>query len=211
MIIWGSRARATAVGSGTFHCPGCASTQPYTHQKVRRWFTLYFIPLFPMGDLGEHVDCGRCRKSWRVEVLRARLAPPPQEVLRDEVRRAAMRSMAMVILANGREDPSEIDAASRAFQKAVGMSLPDAELTRELKQIRGDNTDLVRYLTNFGPQLTAAQKEALVVAACEVALYDGPIQPVEREAIQKVAKALGLTETHLRGILASVGDSGAQA
>lgn len=70
MIIWGSRAKDQTIGQGSFFCPACKNQTGYSHQRVSRYFTLYFIPLFPTSTLGEYVRCGSCRAEMRPEVLR---------------------------------------------------------------------------------------------------------------------------------------------
>lgn len=204
MIIWGSRGRTSVVDEGQFQCPRCRSSQPYKLKRVQRWFTLYFIPIFPMGLLGEYAECGQCLTTWKTEVLQAGPPPDPADSVQEELRRAMRRSMAMVLLASGRDDPAGIDAGSRAFRKQVGMSMPDAELSRELKDVKEQGIDVQRYLANFGAHLSAQQKENLVTAACEVALFDGPLEPGEQEAVSSIAQALGVTDAHLRGIIAGI-------
>lgn len=70
MIIWGSRAKDTTIGRSGFFCPACKNQTSYSHQRVARYFTLYFIPLFPTSTLGEYVRCGTCQTQMRPEVLR---------------------------------------------------------------------------------------------------------------------------------------------
>jgi hypothetical protein len=60
MIIWGSKVRESRIGAGTFFCPYCAADRPYTHKRMSRYFTLYFIPLFPTSTLAQYVECGKC-------------------------------------------------------------------------------------------------------------------------------------------------------
>ncbi|HYV46156.1 MAG TPA: TerB family tellurite resistance protein [Myxococcaceae bacterium] len=211
MIIWGSRGRTSVVQEGQFFCPRCRSNQPYKLKRVQRWFTLYFIPIIPMGVLGEYAECGQCLTTWKTEVLTAGPPADREQTVQDELRRAMRRSMAMVLLASGREDPAAIDAGSRIFRKQIGMSMPDAELSRELKDVKEQGIDVKRYLANFGAHLSAQQKEALVTAACEVALFDGPLEPVEQEAVSAIAQALGVTDAHLRGILAGIPAAAASA
>jgi len=69
MIIWGSRGRETTSGGGRFFCPSCRDDSAYQHQKVKNYFTLYFIPLFPMQTLGEFVRCQSCDGEYDVKVL----------------------------------------------------------------------------------------------------------------------------------------------
>ncbi len=69
MIIWGSKAKQNCVGSGSFFCPNCKTQAPYSHQRVSRYFTLYFIPLFPTSTLGSYVQCGKCGGQFVERVL----------------------------------------------------------------------------------------------------------------------------------------------
>jgi len=69
MIIWGSKAQERRIGTGIFFCPQCAAQSPYTHLRVARYFTLYFIPLFPTATLGQYVQCGRCGTQLSEAVL----------------------------------------------------------------------------------------------------------------------------------------------
>ena len=70
MIIVGFRTRKTEIGMGRFLCPNCRGMQTYRRQRMARYFTLYFVPLFPMGTLGEIVQCQGCLREWKPEVLR---------------------------------------------------------------------------------------------------------------------------------------------
>ena len=69
MIIWGSKARERQIGSGTLFCPNCQVDSPYSHLRVSRYFTLYFIPLFPTQTLGGYVKCGRCGGAFPEVIL----------------------------------------------------------------------------------------------------------------------------------------------
>ena len=69
MIIWGSKAKESQVGTGTFFCPSCMADSPYAHMRVSRYFTLYFIPLFPTSTLGEYVCCRTCNGQLSNVVL----------------------------------------------------------------------------------------------------------------------------------------------
>jgi hypothetical protein len=70
MIIWGSKAKESQIGMGTFFCPHCMIESPYAHMRVSRYFTLYFIPLFPTSALAEYVRCGTCKAQFQDVVLK---------------------------------------------------------------------------------------------------------------------------------------------
>jgi len=71
MIIWGSKAKETTSAEGTFFCPGCLADTRYVTVRLSRYFTLYFIPLFPTSTLAEHVHCLLCTGDFRMSVLSA--------------------------------------------------------------------------------------------------------------------------------------------
>jgi len=78
MIIFGSRPRVKTVGKGTFYCPNCEATRNYERKQGKNYFTLYFVPIFPMGDLGEFVECQTCHMTFPIDVLN--LKPPPPKL-----------------------------------------------------------------------------------------------------------------------------------
>lgn len=69
MIIWGSKARQRIIGNGVFFCPNCRLDSAYQHIRVSSYFTLYFIPLFPMSTLGEGIQCGKCGSQFNMSIL----------------------------------------------------------------------------------------------------------------------------------------------
>ncbi|MEA3209107.1 MAG: hypothetical protein QOE70_2164 [Chthoniobacter sp.] len=69
MIIWGSKAKQKQIATGTFYCPQCRKESAYSHLRVSRYFTLYFIPLFPTQTLGEAICCTTCAGEFKTAVL----------------------------------------------------------------------------------------------------------------------------------------------
>jgi hypothetical protein len=69
MIIWGSKAKEKPVSTGHFFCPRCYRDGPYTHVRVAKYFTLYFIPLVETQTLGEYVRCDSCGGGHPTSIL----------------------------------------------------------------------------------------------------------------------------------------------
>jgi len=74
MIIVGMKGRDKEIGSGTFYCPACDASRRYTRYEVGRYFTFFFIPLFRISRMGEHIRCGTCGRRFKLEVIDAK--PP---------------------------------------------------------------------------------------------------------------------------------------
>lgn len=69
MIIWGSRVRYTVTKRGVFECPRCRQKRSYLRKLATRYFTLFFIPILPLQDDGEVIECTACGGVFRPGVL----------------------------------------------------------------------------------------------------------------------------------------------
>ncbi len=69
MIIWGSKAVEKVRDRSTFYCPSCQACATCSLIDVKRYFTLYFIPLFPTSTLGSYVRCDTCAREFDPGVL----------------------------------------------------------------------------------------------------------------------------------------------
>jgi len=69
MIIYGHRNKEIEQATGVFQCPSCGEQRAYKRIKVARYFTLFFIPLFPLGTVGEFVECQVCRRKYQADIL----------------------------------------------------------------------------------------------------------------------------------------------
>ncbi|HET7142757.1 MAG TPA: zinc ribbon domain-containing protein, partial [Anaerolineales bacterium] len=78
MIIYGYRNRVIEQGTGNFYCPNCQVQRQYKRKKIVRYFTLFFIPIFPLGTLSEYIECGVCGRTYKPEILSV---PAPAGVL----------------------------------------------------------------------------------------------------------------------------------
>jgi hypothetical protein len=76
IIFYGSRGIVSHLASGEFFCPHCGTRGRYQLKQVRRFFTLYFIPLFPIGGGMRFVECDQCGSQFQEGVLH--YEPPPE-------------------------------------------------------------------------------------------------------------------------------------
>lgn len=66
---WGNRHKVVAEGS--FQCPICRTRTNYTHYSQRRWFSVFFVPLFPLSQTQEFVGCHQCGNQLNLQSLPA--------------------------------------------------------------------------------------------------------------------------------------------
>lgn len=69
IVVAGLRVRTTNVDTGMFHCPNEGADRRYHHLRARRWFTLFFVPVIPLDQRGEWVECLGCASTYRTNVL----------------------------------------------------------------------------------------------------------------------------------------------
>ena len=64
MIIYGTKGIGTAVKQGHFYCDNCRTEREYVLKEYKKFFTLFFIPLFPIHKIGDQLECKTCRTAY---------------------------------------------------------------------------------------------------------------------------------------------------
>lgn len=200
MIIWGSQTLTGRVSSGEFHCPGCRSRQAYHQRRVRKFFTLYFIPLIPTQVLGQYIECGSCRATYDLEVLKF---DPAEERKQFEAKfqHAVRHVMLLMALADGKVDSSEIEAVKRIYQQLTSAELSDGVIDVEIRQLQAARQNVEAYTADVSAMLNDHGKEMVFKAACLVAAADGEFHFRESDLLKKIGQALGMSSAHVMGVM----------
>lgn len=78
MVIFGYRTRVAILATLNYICQFCGVAAAHRVVRRRRWFTLFFIPVIPLGA-GQYTDtcvsCGRVRKLTKEQA--ESVAPTP--------------------------------------------------------------------------------------------------------------------------------------
>ena len=69
MLIFGWSTRSSVRGTGEFGCPVCQAKRPFVVVDQQRWFTLFFIPIIPLGRFGEQLQCRGCGTTYDPAIL----------------------------------------------------------------------------------------------------------------------------------------------
>jgi hypothetical protein len=59
-IIRGTKGRSKILEYGRFKCPSCKIEATYYFLEMRKYFTFFWIPLFPINDGVNHIECQEC-------------------------------------------------------------------------------------------------------------------------------------------------------
>ena len=202
-LIFGLRVYYRTIGQGTFHCQRCGGDRPYRLRGGRRWLHIFFIPLIPLGQAGEHVQCDNCRTRYRPEVLSLPTSAQMQAALP-----AGMRAAAIAMLTAG--EPRAVPARRRAVEsiRSAGLShYDDAALSADLTAPDGPEYDLAWALNPLAIQLAVPAREWFLADVVRIGLADGSLADEEREAAHQVAAQLGMTPAQAYGVIAMTEES----
>ncbi len=202
MIIFGTRGITTTPEKGSFNCPSCKSQQNYGLKRVRRFFTLYFIPLIPLDKLGEYVECSSCKDTYKTNILD--YDPIANAKAIDaEYHEAIKKVMIHMLLADGVIDDSEVDTILESYQKISGKTLERNALLAEIKAIEQSREGFSSALIRLQGSLNDEGKEMVIKAALYVAMADGEFQDEEKVLLNRIGKDLGMTQAHIQGVISS--------
>lgn len=201
MIIWGTRSVKSTRGSGQFHCPHCQATRSYTHVRARRFGHVYWIPLIPMGEGLEYVECRSCRNAWQPSVLERQQEDASS--LRDHFTAAVLSTAVAVASANGHIDQAEVEAIYDVVERVTGNPPDKAAILEIAKNADSRHLELAEnLLKRVEPALSSQGKELIVEVAFLIAYADGTMDKSESDVVMRIATALSVSQAHLKGIMA---------
>ncbi|WP_034264582.1 TerB family tellurite resistance protein [Actinospica robiniae] len=196
LLVWGFKVFYKVLDTGTFFCPRCGGDRAFEHRVGKKWFRLYWIPLFPCsGPINEHVRCTTCQGMYTLQALNHPTSNQLSSLLLDGVRGVLVH----VLRAGSIQSPGPREIAVSEIQAHGLPGYDDASLQADLDVVPGDISGL---LTNLGGQLAGPGKEDLLRAAVRVALADGPLTDLERNVVNSTGAILGMTQAHALGVIA---------
>ena len=197
IIIWGFRAIGKKLSEGEFFCPKCGADRPYVLRLMRRWFTLFWIPLIPLNRVGEVVECETCHTRYDPAVADQPTTASLAAILDD-----AVRVLTAMIVRTGRVDSAELRTTAVDHVARVLPAYDDAVLAGDVAAL--DPALAEQYVAPLADGLEVTGKERLVADLVRVAMADGTVTADQRRVIDLAGRGLGLTPTHVTGIVASV-------
>jgi tellurite resistance protein len=200
LIIFGTRGVTYGSEGGQFFCPDCEGKESYRHRRVRRFFTLYFIPLIPLDLLGEYIECQRCTSTYKLSILDF----DPQKTAdaeEAEFQKAMRRVLVLMMLADGVIEDAEIEAIQTILGKLEEREVSRNEVETEIARAQSEKTSIETYCKSMAGYLNDSGREMVVKAAILVAGADGKFEESERDALASIATALNMSRAHFSGII----------
>ena len=195
--------------SGEFHCPNCNTPRTYNKKYVQDWFTLYFIPTFPVGSKkNEHIECEECSSIYHLDVIDHKPGLNDEEMA-SEYEKALQNVLCLMIIADNKVEDEEIKTVSDIFNKLTNnKKLSKIKITKTITKLKKDDLTVDEYLKDIRPYLNAEHRELIIKAMYLVAGSDGHLDDRESELLMYTAKVLEMTPAHIKGVLSEL-DKGA--
>ena len=149
-FILGSRNREIEISSGFFICPACGQLRRYKRKRLARYFTLWFVPLFPVETLGEFVQCQTCQHSYPAEALQRAARLVTETDLENAVKAELERGLPFHRLQRRlADDGLDREEAAQMIHRLTGGE------QRTCPQCQFSYLISIRYCTNCGHDLLA--------------------------------------------------------
>lgn len=195
-IVWGFKYRWSVKRDqgGQFFCPKCGGDRQWVKAIARRWFTLFWIPLFPTGKpAGEAVQCETCHSRFEPAVLHQ----PTSTEMATELQGSMRLAVATVVRAAGGAGG---EAAVEAVQRTGFADYSADAMHHDLEHL--DSAELGQHLSYLSEALTLPGKEQFLSSLVRVAQGEGGFDAA-RPTLEQIGAGLGLSPAHVTGVLAS--------
>ena len=193
MIVIGTMGIPFTRDKGTFYCPRCRDDVPFRARHVRRFLTVYFIPLIPLDKMEEYVECLKCKNRFPREALTHN---------REQATRAfhgyVRHTLALLAAADDEISAAEIATFQELIRRLTGHSLSHDEANQELLAAKGSRQMPAWYLRTIGGWLNKDEKKTLVQFAFLMVSSGGEISENRRALLAQFPAALGLTEDQFK-------------
>ena len=191
--------------SGAFHCPNCKDNKDYQKKYVQNWFTLYWIPIFPVGEKkNEHIECDACSNIYHTDVIDYKPGLNEKEI-ESEYQKALKHVLCLMIVADHNVDDKEIEAVSNIYNKLTdNKKFSKAQIDKTIKQIKQEGQKVDDYLKEIKPYLNSDHRELIIKAMYFIAAADGDFDDKEGELLMETAGVLEMTPAHVKGVLSEL-------
>lgn len=193
MLIFGTTTLNLKRDAGFFYCPICRDQAEYRKRLAKQFFTLYFIPLIPIGNLGEFIQCDRCRHQFDLDILNF-----DPETEKREVMDIYVRMMMLMMMETGQVGRHHLeilgDAIEHRFQERPG----EEELLGIAEDAENVDAKLIHYATRIGRTCDPAVCFDLIQVATQILASEGQPTPEHQELLIELGTALRLPDDVVR-------------
>jgi len=201
MIIFGTRTTNPTAGQGQFNCPRCGPQKPYTHKQAKRWFTLYFIPVIPLGMAGEYIECNACAGTFDMAALHHDPQAERAEMF-DRLRRLSVLAM----LHAARYQPANVAALQGALQELTQDFVQEEVIHQDVQFAQQAQAQLEPTFQQQTQDFSADGKQLLMRLALTTIAPTRQVEPQDHQVAHRCGAAMGMppqvVEQHIQAHVA---------
>lgn len=187
MIIWGTTHLKSVVDSGVFNCPQCQSEVPYTRKKATEYFTLYFIPLFPLGARGRFIECNICNGTYTEEILSY---DPDAEKVANQA--AVFRILIAFMVHFRKTGVPHVQACQAAYSQLLDQDVPAEIVEKELQLALQPGSSPDAYIRSEGATFATEAKLQILASAKNILTAESADEEHVRMIMTQFCDLLGL-------------------
>ena len=194
-IIFGTRGITRTISEGVFRCPSCRQDKAYALKSVRRWFTLFFIPVIPLDALEEFIECQSCQSTYNDQVLSIPTDAQFRAMSDDIIRRLIVG----IVRADGQIAQAETEYAVALARPLLQSNYTTEDFVTDAKTLA--DQDMLPALRRFAGVTNEHGKARVLEVATLLSASDGEIHDTEVRLIHDIADALGVPRSYVPGIM----------
>ncbi|MFT5526390.1 MAG: transcription elongation factor Elf1 [Pirellulaceae bacterium] len=196
MIIFGTTSLNSTIESGQFNCPRCNSLKNYKRIGVNRFFTLYFIPLIPLGRIGSYVECSSCAQTYAEEVLHYNPIVDQRESMLD-----FRRILVMGMLATAKIEPANTYALRQVYETISQEPLDEYTAQEDFRMARESGVDPLVFIQAQAGELSVDGKELVLKCMIEITCPEGPLTHDLQTGLSHVSTSMGFPTTRFDALM----------
>ena len=197
IIIFGTKGRITKSDENDIlekACPGCG--EDLVLSDLKKWFTLFFIPIFPFSTVDTFFHCKNCDASYKKDVKAAILgSKKDQEKIKKEAEKMFATTLAACMTHMAKID-GKISKEENEELKKLSKELPDFknEIEKTIDQVKSSKDEELVFsmLRNSSKILTSSGLSLIFNRIAKVLLADGKIDKKEEELLKEYMLICGI-------------------
>lgn len=210
MIIFGTKGRIKRSSKNETlpkACPQCGNDLDLS--ELKKWFTLYFIPIFPYSHIDTFYYCKECESSYKEEFRNQLLSGKEEQ---EQLQAETVKFFAMTLIAclsymakvDGEisfEEEKMINDTISTF-KDYTSDLED--IYKKVKSEQYKKDDIYAYLRKASEIITTEGILMLIAELARMILADGKIDKEEEKLMKSFMLICGLSEDLYETVLEKV-------
>ncbi|MBC8353485.1 MAG: zinc-ribbon domain-containing protein [Planctomycetes bacterium] len=192
--------RIRTTGKGAFHCPNCGPNREYLRKRRAQYFNIFFIPVFPINEWPERVTCKNCCSQFDKSVF---FYNPELERQEREQRPDRIKLVMILMLIRGDHiSEAAMRKIEEVFEAEGGETLSREDLEQDIAATRELEMDPLIDLIQIAQKLQPKGASTVLRHAFHAASSDGTLNEADRDFLEELREALGVSEVAFHRITA---------